>query len=101
MHLRIAASRASPCCAVCVAACGLASTTATNAASRPSENFPVILMVCFLSVAARDGPQPAPTRRTAIVFTPRPDGVKLQAIRSIDPQAPRQRLEGDRLQYRA
>jgi hypothetical protein len=28
MHLRIAASRAWPCCAVCVAACGLASITA-------------------------------------------------------------------------
>src|SRR5262249_18645861 len=40
MHLRIAASRPSPCCAVCVTARRLASITATNAPRRPSENFP-------------------------------------------------------------
>ena len=49
MHRRIAASRASPCCAVCVAAWGLVSITATNAPSRPSENWLVILIGCFLT----------------------------------------------------
>src|SRR5215467_344538 len=61
MHLRIAASRASPCCTVCGAACGLASITATNDANRPRQKFLVILMECFLSFWLPElGRQPAP-----------------------------------------
>src|SRR6516165_1886695 len=51
MHLRIAASRAAACCPVCVAAGGLSSITATNAASRPREDLLVTLMVPLLGVS--------------------------------------------------
>src|SRR5262249_10946968 len=93
MHLRIAASRASPCCAVCVAACGLASITATSVPSRPSENFLVILMACFLNSGC---PNRAGSRRP-VTITPSGRRDRMQSVLRREIRKPLHALDGWRV----